>query len=248
MALSTSLGAGKLLQLGISLGDIAVIFQHGRQVGNWLFVSKNDDEFFESINEIPTALLQRRGLINSAQMKARWSDIELLYQGERISAADRGVRHNQDLGDFSWLMVALSAAAGWCIADMTFRQMLTEVFVQVLNGGDKSESQEQSIRAQLATNLSSWKSLASAKTLDKQVLTVMKKYYKELLKTADKRDTAIPQLNRPEIKELKRFFHWLIGEPDSCEFTTLSMMVIIHDRRRSSRCRSPRQDKGQSNV
>lgn len=210
MALSTTIGAGKLLQLGISLGDIAVIVQHGRQIGNWLFVGKNDDDFFDSINELPTALLKRRGLVSCVQMKARWSDIRLLYRGERISDSDPSAGHNEELSEFSWLMVALSAAAGWCIADMTLRQMLTEVFVRVLNGGDKSESQEQSIRAQLATNLSSWKSLASAKALDKRTLSVMKKLYRELLKTSVD-DTAIPQLNRPEIEELKRFLYWVMA-------------------------------------
>jgi hypothetical protein len=69
MALTSTLGTGSLLQLGVSLGDIAVLVQGGRRLGNWLFVDKHDDDLFSSINELPVAVLKRRGLINPT----KWS-------------------------------------------------------------------------------------------------------------------------------------------------------------------------------
>jgi hypothetical protein len=227
MALAASLGAGSLIQLGVSLGDIAVLVQGGRRLGNWLFVDKHDDDLFNSINELPIAVLKRRGLINPTRMESLWSTVEILYQGRRINTANQHTRDDQRLSDFSWLMVAITSGLGWCLADSTSRQLLTEIFVNILNGGEKSENQEQSIRAQLPTNLASWKSLASAKGMDRGALTAMKKIRAKLAGNSSGQDVAIPQLNRRELDELKSFLHWLLAEPENYEFRTFSMMVYL---------------------
>jgi hypothetical protein len=227
MALTSTLGAGSLLQLGVSLGDIAVLVQGGRRLGNWLFVDKHDNDLFNSINELPISILKRRGLINSTRMEATWSTLELLYQGQRISTANQKSREDQHLSDFSWLMVAIAAGLGWCLVDSTSRQLLTDVFVDILNGGEKSENQEQSIRAQLPTNLASWKSLASAKGMDRGALNAMKKIRTNLAGIEPGQNAAIPQLNRRELDELKRFLHWLLAEPENSEFRTFSLMVYL---------------------
>jgi hypothetical protein len=124
-------------------------------------------------------------------------------------------------------MVAVASGLGWCLVDSTSRQLLTEVFVNILNGGEKSENQDQSIRAQLPTNLASWKSLASAKGLDKGALTAMKKIRAKFAGIGPGQDAAIPQLNRRELDELKRFLHWLLAESESFEFRTFSLMVYL---------------------
>jgi hypothetical protein len=160
-------------------------------------------------------------------MESMWSTVEILYQGQRISTANQHTRDDQRLSEFSWLMVAITAGLGWCLSDSTSRQLLTEIFVDILNGGEKSENQEQSIRAQLPTNLASWKSLASVKGMDRGALTAMKKVRANLVGDGPIQDAAIPQLNRREMDELKSFLRWLLAEPESYEFRTFSLMVHL---------------------
>ena len=44
-------GARSLIQVGLSISDIGVLLQAGRSFGNWLRVTPNDEELFDTLNE-----------------------------------------------------------------------------------------------------------------------------------------------------------------------------------------------------
>ena len=90
MALSVQAGAQSLLQVGIGLGDIAALVQHGRTFGNWLRAKLNDSEFFETTSEDYGVLLKRRGLVDATLMETRWSHyLHLVHSGNIINVNER---------------------------------------------------------------------------------------------------------------------------------------------------------------
>ena len=85
MSLTLATGAKSLISLGVSLSDVALLYDWGRKFGNFLRAAKNEEELLESIMESPDALLKRRGLVEVARMESRWSTFQLVYEGTRIS-------------------------------------------------------------------------------------------------------------------------------------------------------------------
>jgi hypothetical protein len=78
--LSVTVGAKQLLQLGVSLLDVALLIKVGQKLGNFLGVGRHDADVLEALQEDPEALLKRRDLINPMEMKRKWSSIRFLYE------------------------------------------------------------------------------------------------------------------------------------------------------------------------
>ena len=175
------------------------------------------------------ALLKRRGLVESSTMKSRWAYIEFVYEGQTIrTPSEKNMQDELDLTKFSWVMVSLTASLRWCLSDHSYRKLLTDFFLEVLlsesaNDNEARNGMVQSLRALLPDNIACWKSLASARHLDRNALRILRNRWRSEADLGDQ-ELAIPQLNRQEEKELTEFLIWLLRS-ESVDFQVYSSMV-----------------------
>ena len=204
MSLQMGTGPKSLLSIGLSLGDIAVIYRHASRVGNWFRAADLEAELFESMLEDPTALLRRRGLIDVAQMKKRWSQLAFIYEGNIKGSLHATVQEGQDLTELSWLMVAVVTALDITLPASTIKGILTEVFTTILDG---DESMRGSLRVQLPNTIEAWRSVGCVRGMVKAATTSILQTVAQLVG-----ERAIAQLNRAEQEEVKNFLVWLMAD------------------------------------
>lgn len=84
MSVAASLGSQGLFQLGVSVSDIAFVYEQGRKVGNWFFTKKNDEDLLDLLAEDPESLVQRRGLVEPIHIMQKFPHIQFIYhEGKR---------------------------------------------------------------------------------------------------------------------------------------------------------------------
>jgi hypothetical protein len=221
MSLTVAAGAKSLLSLGVSLGDVALLYDWGRKFGNFLRAAKNEEEFLESIMEEPEALLKRRGLVELVRMESVWNIIEAVYEGERISNESKpDVASKQNLSALSWLMIAIVSALDLCLPSTGIHTLIVEVFHDLLRPATNDSQLRRALQVQLPTNIQSWRDVGRVRGLDKKTVRQMTSCRAKLTET-----NAIPQLNPAELKESKEFLVWLM-EGRTHSFTCVSATVF----------------------
>ena len=68
MAVSIVAGTNGLLQLGLSISDLALLIDQGKKFGNFVRAGQNDNDLFDVLDEDREAVLKRRGLANAPEM------------------------------------------------------------------------------------------------------------------------------------------------------------------------------------
>ena len=173
MSLSITAGANALLQIGVSLSDIALVIRNGRTFGNWLRVKSNDQDLFEALMEEPETLLKRKGIVEPSKMESKYSKTEFIYQNGRVSTSPQTQRTGQSqdsalprsksppqpsdtpgLRPFSWLMITIVTALDICMA----RDRIIEFIVELLASLLDNKEAESSLRVSLGVNIESWRS------------------------------------------------------------------------------------------
>lgn len=214
MSLTVAAGAKSLISLGVSLSDIALLYDWGRKFGNFLRAAKNEEELLESIMETSDAILKRRGLVEVARMESRWNSFQLVYEGNRISNESKPeVASKQNLSALSWLMVTIISALDLCLPPAGVHALLVRVFHDLITSTSTAEESQLSnaLQVQLPTNIESWRDVGRVRGLDKRIMQhMMSCRYKH---TEVK---AIPQLNPAELEDAKGFLFWLM---DGKEFS-----------------------------
>ena len=201
MSLQIAAGAKSLLSMGVSLGDLAIVFRHARSVGNWLRAAGLDAELFESIMEDQNALLRRHGLVDVVLMKKRWSQLDFIYEGSaRNSSSQSKTTEGQDLTEFSWLMVTIVTALDLALPTNRIRSLLVDVFAEVLEGDD---GMKESLRVQIPNNINGWRSVGCVRGMVQPITVTIRK-------TISQR--VIPQLNSAEQEEVKNVLVWLMAD------------------------------------
>lgn len=227
MSLQVTAGAKSLLSLGVSLGDLAVIFHHGNSMGNWLRAADAEAELSECIMEDPGALLRRHGLINVVKMKKRWSQLDFIYEGNiKKSLSEAKVQEGQDLTEFSWLMVAVVTALDITLPASTIKSLLIEVFSTILEG---DEGLRASLRVQLPKNIETWRSVGCVRGMVTETSRSIRQSFLQLV-----RERAILQLNRAEQEEMKGFLVWLMaGQGHDLSIVSATVFSIAESMRKS---------------
>jgi len=83
MAVQIASGAGGLVSLGLSVGDIVAVVSYGRRIGNWWTAKDGDSEMLSFLGEDGSNILKRRGIIDVLGFNKRWrKQIQLLANGE----------------------------------------------------------------------------------------------------------------------------------------------------------------------
>ncbi|KAK8103235.1 hypothetical protein PG984_016381 [Apiospora sp. TS-2023a] len=236
MSLSITAGANALLQIGVSLSDIALVIRNGRTFGNWLRVKANDQDLFEALMEEPETPLKRKGIVEPSKMESRYSKTEFIYQSGRVSTSSqppqradqsqdselprsnssRKTSDTPDLRPFSWLMIIIVTALDICMAHDRIIEFIVELLAITL---DNAEA-ENSLRVSLGVNIESWRSAGKVRGMAFSILRV----YRSVWRNYGNSD-AIPQLNASEDYEAKRFLKCLL-ENDTNSFTCYSVSTL----------------------
>jgi len=209
-----------LVQLGVALTDVTLLYDWGKKVGNFLRAADNDEDLVEVLSEPPEVLLPRSSLIDLNTMRARWPAVSFTYGGNNVTSSGRLMSVDEEekqLTKFGWLMVAVVTGLDLCLSrDRVFR-ILVAVLAAVL--GREGEVEE-SLRITISKNLESWRQVGHVRELSRQLERV---YIKERW---DKVGTnIIPQLNEAEEKEMQRFLVWLMKEKENNHFRAIPIDV-----------------------
>lgn len=257
MSIAATVGAQGLIQLGISISDVALILEQGRKIGNWFRASKNDQDLFQLLGEDPESLLKRRGIIEPQDISKRFPVLEFMYHEGKVSTKGRSFKSNSgtakqtprkkgqlpvaanatqgqssdELGSFSWLMVMIVTALDVCVSSEGVLNVLVSVFTKVLGNkgdqGDEDEDTKTALRAGLGLNIESWRSVGQVRGVDQ----LLRRAYQTMWGQRTSVEHAIPQLNWAEEIEVARFLCVLLEGEDnyfSCESaSTLALAYAI---------------------
>ncbi|KAK9773987.1 putative Heterokaryon incompatibility domain-containing protein [Seiridium cardinale] len=213
MSIAASVGRQGLLQLRLSLGDVALVYSQGRKFGNWLSCKRNEEDLFETLMEDPEAILKRKGLVEPARMESLYPSLTLIHEGQKVDSQNKTLAASarQDLQPFSWLMVVLVAALDICLPHQRILDLIIDVFLEVLN----NTAAEDSLRVSLDVNIQSWRSVSQVRRVAPYVRATFKKTWQEKSGGLE----AIPQLSQAEAKEMVSFLTCLfsgIGPSFTC--------------------------------
>jgi hypothetical protein len=132
MAVSIVAGTNGLLQLGLSISDLALLIDQGKKFGNFVRAGQNDDDLFDILDEDREALLQRRGLVETSVMERTWPVLEFIRQGmkkrgkihqgrqtqsqpQEMNIKRKRKDKNDSVDGFTWVMVAVVSALDECL-------------------------------------------------------------------------------------------------------------------------------------
>jgi hypothetical protein len=81
MAVSIVAGTNGLIQLGLSISDLALLIDQGKKIGNFVRAGQNDNDLFDVLDEEREDLLKRSGLVDAREMEKRWPMMKFVHQG-----------------------------------------------------------------------------------------------------------------------------------------------------------------------
>lgn len=223
MAVSIVAGTKGLIQLGLSISDLALLIDQGKKVGNFVRAGQNDNDLFDVLGEDREAVFKRGGLVDAREMEKRWPMMNFVHQGVRIkgkivqspqphasiqqSGNRRKMGTTQDgVDSFTWVMVAITAALDECAPSHHIQELLIQVFVEVLEGDDDIAH---ALRVHIKRNIESWRSFGCAREM---AVAIRRQIRKALSKgVSDERQMlAVPQLNGAETEDMKNMIVWLL--------------------------------------
>ncbi|PSR78357.1 hypothetical protein BD289DRAFT_456324 [Coniella lustricola] len=187
MSVAATLGSQGLLQLGISVSDIAYVYAQGRQWGNWFRAKKNDEELFDLLNEDPESLFRRKGVVDTSQISRKFPGIKFIYHDGKCSTAGK------TFGSSGNMRSAPSAAV---------TDVLVSAFTNVLNDPEA----ESKLRVGLQININSYRDFGQVRG----VVARAKKSYLDTYNDKTNSGPAIVGLNKNEEIEVKHFLQVLL--------------------------------------
>lgn len=238
MAVSIIAGANGLLQLGLSISDLALLIDQGKKFGNFVRAGQNDDDLFDILNEDREAVLQRSGLVETSEMEKNWPQLEFVHQGVKIKGRIQGAKHQpnppdtsakkkrrdepENVDHFTWVMVAIVSALDDCLPSSEIRELLIRVFVAVLQHDD--DQIEEALRIHIKINIESWRSFGCARGIAHAIKKDMRKSLSNN-NPSPYQAKAIPQLNEPEKQDMKNLIVWLLRK-DPAPFSAMSAITF----------------------
>ena len=223
MALNIQAGARSLIQVGLSISDVGALVHIARSIGNWLRVTPNDEDLFDSLSEDYGVVLRRRGLVDLTLMENCWSrQLHLIHEGVIVhDTAESRKEEEGQLGSFSWLMVAIVTALDPCLTTDELRTILIDLFIILLRRDDSQDVRD-SLRMQIQTNIESWRSTGVVRGMKPLVDSTLKDCRSSL-----GGGSAIPALTRAENQELLDFLTWLMaGDTDHFSLVSATLYSV----------------------
>lgn len=237
-AVSIAAGTQGLIQLGLSISDIALLIDQGKKMGNFLRAGQNDNDLFDVLGEAKEAVFKRSDLVDAREMEKRWPMMNFVHQGVRVKgkivqslqahSSTQESNHRRNMGStqdgvdsFTWVMVAITSALDECAPSHHIRELLIRVFVEVLEG---NEGIAHALRVHIKRNIESWRSFGCAReiafSIKKQIRKAFSKSVPDELQIL-----AVPQINEAETEDMKNMLVWLL-RGDLTVFYAMSPIVF----------------------
>ena len=237
MAVSVVAGTNGLLQLGLSISDLALSIDQGKKFGNFVRAGQNDDDLFDGLGEDREAVLKRRGLLDSREMEESWPMIQFVHQGVKtkgkilqssktglyVRDANRRIKMTtlNGVDNFTWVMVAITSALDECLPSSEIQELLIHVFVEVL---DRDDDIVPTLGVTMKRNIESWRSFGRAREIAFAIKKEMRKSPSN--GTSDQSlACAIPQLNEAETENTRKMLTWLLNG-DATVFNAMSPITF----------------------
>lgn len=238
MAVSIVAGTNGLIQLGLSISDLALLIDQGKKVGNFVRAGQNDNDLFDVLDEDREAVLRRSGLVDAREMERRWPIVNFVHQGAKVkgkivqslqtqsSAHESKLRKKKrntkdDVDSFTWVMVAITSALDECLPSHDLQKLLIRVFVEVLNRDDDIAP---ALRVHIKRNIESWRSFACARDVAHSVRRQIRKSLANC--EPDQHPVyAVPQLNQAETEDMNNMLVWLL-EGEKTGFIAMSPITF----------------------
>ncbi|KAJ4366240.1 hypothetical protein N0V83_007876 [Neocucurbitaria cava] len=227
MAVSIVAGTNGLIQLGLSISDLALLIDQGKKFGNFVRAGQNDNDLFDVLDEDREAVLKRAGLVDAREMEKRWPMMDFVHQGVKVkgkivqslqchspvqeSNHRRKNNNSQDgVDSFTWVMVAITSALDECLPSNEIQELLIRVFVKVL---DRNDDIALALRVHIKRNIESWRSFGCAREIAHSIKKEMRKSLSNGV--LDRLPIcAVPQLNEAETEDTENMLAWLLsGDP-----------------------------------
>ena len=134
MALNITTGAGSLVSIGMSLGDVSTLYALGRRYGNWVTAHSGDVEFLDLLQSDELDILRRRGMIDVASFNKRWAQrVRLLMNGRPLELAGKKAADIVGpLSRFTASMVAVVAALDGFMSYTVLRDVIKRLLKELL--------------------------------------------------------------------------------------------------------------------
>ncbi|CAN9308526.1 unnamed protein product [Alternaria sp. RS040] len=238
MAVSIVAGTNGLIQLGLSISDLALLIDQGKKFGNFVRAGQNDNDLFDVLDEDREAVLKRGGLVGAREMEKRWPTVDFVHHGVKVKGETvqsvktessiqesnhRGKKKTtrDDVDSFTWVMVAITSASDDCLPSNKIQELLIKVFVEVL---DREDDIALALRIHIKRNIESWRSFGCAREIAQSIKKEMRKSLSNgALDQLSVR--AVPQLNEAETKDVKSMLVWLL-RGDATIFDAMSPITF----------------------
>ena len=171
MALNITTGAGSLVSIGMSLGDVSTLYALGRRYGTWVTAHSGDVEFLDLLQSDELDILRRRGMIDVARFNKRWAQrVRLLMNGRPLELAGKKAADIVGpLSRFTASMVAVVAALDGFMSYTVLRDVIKRLLKELLR---TTEYGEDVLTSQLGDRVNAWRSAAYVRSLSLTVQTM----------------------------------------------------------------------------
>jgi hypothetical protein len=238
MAVSIVAGTNGLIQLGLSISDLALLIDQGKKIGNFVRAGQNDNDLFDVLDEEREDLLKRSGLVDAREMEKRWPMMKFVHQGMIVKgkivqstqshSSIPGLNHRRKKKDtqdgvdsFTWVMVAITSALDECLPSNEIQELLIRVFVEVL---DRDDDVALALRIHIKRNIESWRSFGCAREIAHSIKKEMRKSLSNSV-YGQLSIRAVPQLNKAETEDAKNMLVWLLRR-DATIFNAMSPITF----------------------
>lgn len=238
MAVSIVAGTNGLIQLGLSISDLALLIDQGKKFGNFVRAAQNESDLFDLLSEEREALLKRDDFVDAREMEKRWPGVNFVYHGVKVKgnitqslqtgSSVHDSKHprkktttRDDVNGFTWVMVAITSALDDCLPSTEIQELLIQVFVEVL---DRKNDIALALRTHIKRSVESWRSFGCAREI---AHSIKKEMRKSLSKGAPDQLSvhAVPQLNETETQDVKNMLVWLL-RGDTAAFDAMSPIAF----------------------
>lgn len=163
MSIQTTIGSSALIGIGIGVGDVATLVNVGLRIGNWLTAPKSDADLLVLFEEPESAILRRRGIMDSTRFNRRWDVHMRLLENRRAQRKEGKIveRLLQSHSQWTGFMVCIVAALDE-FADASTVRLIIKMLLQNLFSTDENiELSEDMIDSSLPERINGWRSAAT---------------------------------------------------------------------------------------
>lgn len=202
MALSVAMGTKSLIQLGMSVTDIATLISLGRSKGNWMTSGSGDKEFLRAVEVDENSIQLRRGILDLDGFNKRWrQNCRLLINGHPQKIEGTYLSKTLErFSRFTAIMVSLVTVLDAFLSSASVRMVMEDVLKELLRA---TEIGEDLMRAEFANRLQAWRSAGAMRGMT----TYVRKCRLDLVKGAHV-FTSYPPMD--ETRNISELLIWLL--------------------------------------